>query len=255
MIGDLKKVYDEWNQKRLVLEDFKDFIEITTPFVDMNHDYIQLYLTRDSQKYKITDDGYVINELDIMGINIRSSEKRKAFFNMTLKIFGVNYNDKTDELFVLFDNINDYPELQHRLIQCILRISDMLLTSRNTVISIFTEEVAAFFDKNDVFYTDGLSFIGVSGKAQNFDFILPRSKNKKEKLIKAINTPSADNYMGPLFSWIDVKDTRNKSDFIILANDTNTSIKESFIGPFNNYHVQVLEWSKREQWVDELKII
>jgi hypothetical protein len=146
MIDNLKKVYDEWNNKRLILENFNDFIEITTPFVDMHHDFIQLYFAKEgNSNFKITDDGYILNELEMMGIEIKRSQKRNEFFKTSLNVFGVNYDEKTDELFISFSNINEYPEKQHRLIQCMLRISDMLLTSRNSVISIFTEEIAAFF--------------------------------------------------------------------------------------------------------------
>lgn len=76
---------------------------------------------------------------------------------------------------------------------------------------------------------------------------------KSEKLIKAINTPASENYRDPLFSWIDVRDMRKKSDFIVLANDTNKPVTEGFISPFKNYSIEVLEWSKRSEWIDELK--
>lgn len=254
MIGDLKQAYDEWNNKRLVLEKFNDFIEITTPFVDIHHDFIQLYLVKVGDNYfKITDDGYILSELKMLGIEIKSSQKRNDFFKTSLNIFGVNHNEKTDELFVTFTDVNEYPEEQHRLIQCMLRISDMLLTSRNTVISIFTEEITEFFEENGVLFIEGSSFTGTSGKSQNFDFAIPGTKEKSEKLIKAINNPSSDNYKDPLFSWIDVRDMRKKSDFIVLANDINKPITEGFISPFRNYSIEVLEWSKRNEWINHLK--
>lgn len=254
MLDNLKKVYDEWNNKRLILENFNDFIEITTPFVDMHNDFIQIYFIKEgNNNFRITDDGYILNELEMMGIEIKRSQKRNEFFKTYLNVFGVNYNEKNDELFIAFSNINEYPEKQHRLIQCILRISDMLLTSRNSVISIFTEEISAFFEENDVPFIEGSNFTGISGKPQNFDFALPRSKNKREKLIKAINTPASENYKEPLFSWMDIKDMRKKSDFIVLANDTNKPIAEGFVEPFRNYSVEVLEWSKRNEWIEKLK--
>jgi hypothetical protein len=254
MIDDLKKVYDEWNNKRLILESSGDFIEITTPFVDMHHDFIQLYFIKEADnQFKITDDGYILNEVDMLGIDIKNSHKRSEFFKTCLNMFGVNYNEKNDELLVTFNNINEYPEKQHRLIQCMLRISDMILTSRDSVISIFTEEISDFFKENGVLFIDGLNFTGTSGKPQNFDFALPGTKNQNEKLIKAINNPVADNYRYPLFSWLDVKDTRKKSNFIVLANDINKPITEGFIDPYRNYSIEVLEWSKRNEWIQKLK--
>jgi|SRR5690625_542158 len=126
MIDNLKQAYNEWNNKSLVLENFNGFIEITTPFVDMHHDFIQLYFIRESDNnFIITDDGHILNELAMLGIDIKNSKKRSGFFQTSLNIFGVKYNEKTDELFVIFSNVRDYPEQQDRLIQCLLRISGM----------------------------------------------------------------------------------------------------------------------------------
>lgn len=253
MIDQLKKIYNEWNKQKIQFEDFNSFIEITTPFVDMHHDLIQLYLSKENNTYILTDDGHTVNELNLLGIDIKNTEKRKEFIYMSLKIFGVKINEKTNELYVSFNNLNDYPEWQNRLIQCLIRISDMLLTSRNTVISIFTEEISNFFLENNIFFSEGISFIGVSGKSQRFDFALPRSKTKNEKLIKAINSPAPESYREPLFSWLDVKETRNYSEFMVIANDTNKELTDSFLEPFHNYSVEVLKWTEKNKWVERLR--
>jgi len=256
MIKDLKLLFDQWNNKQLKLEEFDDFIEITTPFVDMHHDFIQLFFTKEKdEKYKLTDDGHIINELSMLGVDVNNAKKRKQFFNTTLKVFGVNFNKDTDELFVTFDTLEDYPKRQHNLLQCITRVSDMLLTAKNTVASIFSEEITTFFEENNVFFSPDLGFIGKTGNQQTFDFVIPHSKIKNEKLIKAINTPSADNYTYPLFSFIDVQEIRPNSDFFVIANDNNIPISDKFSSSLKNYNVEVLAWSNRNEWVDQLKII
>ncbi|WP_424475351.1 DUF1828 domain-containing protein [Oceanobacillus kimchii] len=256
MIKDLRSLFDEWNKKNISFEQYDNFIEITTPFVDMHHDFIQLYFTKESNnKYKLTDDGYIINELNMLGIDINTSKKRKEFFNTTLKIFGVTFDNRESELIVSFDNLSDYPIKQHNLIQCLIRISDMLLTAKNTVASIFTEEISNFFEENDVFYSPNIGINGTSGNQQNFDFLIPHRKNKKEKLIKAVNTPSADNYVSPLFSFIDIKDNRQKSDYLLIANDQNIEIADKFSSSLKNWNIEILAWSNRDKWVKELKII
>src|SRR5699024_322362 len=107
---------------------------------------------------------HILDELTMLGIDIKSSQKRSEFLHTTLNTFGVHHNEKTDELFTTFNVVNEYPEKQHRLIQCMLRVSDMLLTSRNSVISIFTEEITDFFEEHDIPFIEGASFTGVSGK-------------------------------------------------------------------------------------------
>lgn len=254
MIDQLQELYNEWNKQSIQFEECDTFIEITTPFVDMHHDFIQLYFTKEKNLFVITDDGHIINELELLGIDIKNTPKRREFINTSLKIFGVKLDTTTNELYVTFNNINEFPEWQHRLIQCLLRISDILLTSRNNVISIFTEEISNYFLDNDIYFSEGPSFIGISGKSQRFDFSLPRTKTRKEKLIKAINSPTSESYREPLFSWIDIKETRSFSEFMIIANDTNKPVSDTFIQPFTNYEVEVLLWSERNKWVENLKI-
>ncbi|MDY0396820.1 DUF1828 domain-containing protein [Virgibacillus halophilus] len=114
-------------------------------FVDLHHDYISLFFTKTGNGFKISDDGFIMDELSSLNVDIKGSKKRKHFFASTLKIFGVNYDENTSELYLNFNTINQYPEMQQRLIQCMLRVSDMLLTSRNKVISFFTEDISNFF--------------------------------------------------------------------------------------------------------------
>ncbi|MCM3756516.1 DUF1828 domain-containing protein [Sporosarcina aquimarina] len=62
------------------LEDFNDFIEITTPFVDMNHDHSLLYFSHKKDgTNKITDDRYILQELDMLGVKIDNAKKEMTF--------------------------------------------------------------------------------------------------------------------------------------------------------------------------------
>lgn len=255
MIEDLKNLYDSWNSKQLQLIDHKDFVEITTPFVDMHHDPLQLVFYKKDDYFKISDDGYIINELEMLGVDVNATIKRKNFFNSTLKIFGVQYNKNDQELSITFDSLADYPKKQNNLIQCILRISDMLLTARNTVVGVFAEEVAAFFEEHEVFYSDDVGYTGKTGNYQSFDFVIPKMKSRPEQIIKAINNPISDNYKIPLLSFIDISEVRSNSNFVVLANDLNSPISDKFITPLKNYEIEVLAWSERERWVNQLKVI
>ncbi|WP_165763794.1 DUF1829 domain-containing protein [Halalkalibacter urbisdiaboli] len=253
MIDQLKQEYLEWTQQKLKFEKNDGFVEIVTPFVDMNHDYISLFCSKESNGYKLSDDGYIIDELIDLGVDVKKSSKRNQFFNMTLNIFGINFDSSSLELYVTFNNLNEYPEKQQRLIQCIMRVSDMLLTSRNRVISFFTEDIARYFLDNDVFFNESASFIGKSGRSQTFDFALPRTKKVNPKLIKAINNPTSESYKDPLLAFIDVQETKSDHGFYVLANDSNVVISDKFVQSLENYDIKVLPWSNRDEWVEEIK--
>lgn len=253
MIEELKNEYLKWTQQKIELKDNQDFVEIVTPFVDLHHDYISIFFSQENDKYKLTDDGYILDELSMLGIDILSSIKRRNFFDSTLKIFGIDYNESTSELFVMFNSINEYPEMQHRLTQCLIRISDMLLTSRNKVANFFSEDISNFFLESNVYFSESPGYIGRTGRNVTFDFALPRSKKVKPKLIKAINSPTAEAYKEPLLAFVDIQDTKSDHDFIVLANDLNNSIADKFLEPLTNYGVEVLAWSSRYDWVEKLK--
>src|SRR5690625_3696520 len=99
MIKELKKTYFEWVKKSLSLSEFKDFIEIETPFLDMHNDHINLLFIRADEEFLLSDDGYILNELEMLNLSVTSTERRKQYFYKTLNIFGVNYKDNTNELY------------------------------------------------------------------------------------------------------------------------------------------------------------
>ncbi|MHC8515868.1 DUF1829 domain-containing protein [Sporosarcina sp. ITBMC105] len=256
MISEMKLLYDTWNKNQLQLDDHEDFILVTTPFLDLHHDFLQLIFTKNgAEEYRLSDDGFVLSELEMLGIDIFSSQKRKSFFDMTLRIFGVTHNRATGELSVSFKSLSEYPKKQNNLIQCLLRVSDMLLTARNTVIGIFAEEVSNYFIENQVFFSDDIGYTGKSGNYQSFDFVIPAARGKKEKIIKAINNPKADNYKQPLLSFVDIQELKPNSQFIVLGNDSIQPISETFYNSLSNYQIQVLPWSERDRWVGDLRIL
>ncbi|WP_146549050.1 DUF1829 domain-containing protein [Rummeliibacillus suwonensis] len=253
MIEELKEIYNSWNNSNLKLLDKGEFIEITTPFFDIHHDFLQLVLIKgENNSFVLSDDGYTMNELEILGIDFNKSDKRQSFLNTTLNIFGVQIDTTTQELKIEFQRLEDYPAKQLNLLQCILRVSDMLMTSRNAVANIFFQEVEDYFKEQKILNTPNISFPGKSGNDNKFDFVIPAFGNKPERIIKAINKPTSENYKYPLLSFIDIKDFRADSSQIILANDLNAKISNKFITSFNNYDIQVLKWSLREEWIETI---
>ncbi|SET50237.1 protein of unknown function DUF1828 [Salinibacillus kushneri] len=73
----------------------------------MNPDYISLSVSQVDNGYKLSDDGYIIDE--ITNLDVRIDFLRREFFDTTLKIFGVNYDRKTEELYVKFKEVREYP--------------------------------------------------------------------------------------------------------------------------------------------------
>jgi hypothetical protein len=88
-IKTLMDQYVAWLRSKTTLRQVADWIEITTPYLDRHNDYLQIYARRQNGNYILTDDGYVLDELELSGCKLESP-KRLALLQMTLIGFGVN---------------------------------------------------------------------------------------------------------------------------------------------------------------------
>lgn len=257
MIEELKKTYFDWITKSISLSKFKNFIEIETPFLDMHNDHINLLFIKGEKDYLLSDDGYILNELEILNLPVTSTNRRKEYFYKTLKIFGVNHNNDTNELYVQFKDLNQYPQRQQDLLQCIIHITDMLITAKTSSSSVFVNDVENFFIENGIPFSKGTGYHGKSGNTQTFDFTTPRLKNVKEKIINTVNSPASGNYMNVIFPFIDIAESHVKDDslFYVIVNNTESIIPKNFESSLSNYDISLLEWKKKQEIKKELQII
>lgn len=245
----LKEQYLNWLEDEIKLNKIDKYIEITSPFLDRYNDYLQIYakLEKDNDII-LTDDAYVINNLKMSGIDINSTKRKQILDNFLKK-----YNVKLEkDALVLHSGIDDCPQKILLLMQAMINIDDMFMLSQNKVTSIFLDDIKDFLDKKEIFYSENVNFIGKSGFLYSYDYLLQRTKNKPERLCKAINNPNKQNFQSTMFMWNDTKETRSKeSELIVFLNDEN-KIENSIIEGFKNYQVNAIPWSKKEQYLDSL---
>lgn len=252
-IANLQQTYQEWATQRIKFVQLDTSILVETPFVDMHHDTIELFIENTTSGYRMTDDGYTLDELDTLGIQINRSEKRLGYFTKILMNFGVSHDPISGELFIPFDNLNDFPVMQNRLIQCVIQVSDLLLTSRSNVMNLFTEELADFFLDNDIPIDQGVGYRGKTGNEIIFDITVGKTRHTAPKAIKAVNNPTSSAYESPLLNIIDVQPLRKETQFFVIANDLENNISPKFVDSIQNYQIPVLKWSEKTKWIDQFK--
>lgn len=253
MIKRLVDSYIKWLSDNISLKKVGDYTEITTPFLDNHNDWISIYVLplKDGQ-YIITDDGYSINNLESSGVRIK--KQREKLLNNFLRGYGACYNDKTKEIFVN-TNESSFPQKKHNLIQAILSVNDMFMLSSNNAKSLFFEDVAEWFDKNDIRYTARVNFTGKSQYNHTFDFVLPKSKPYKqpERILKLINGLNNDNIKSTIFSFFDTQQTRSEdTKSMVLINDLQTNdckIKEAKEALLE-YKITPYVWSNKDAKLD-----
>jgi hypothetical protein len=248
-INSLIDNYYNWLKDKTAIKQVKDWIEITTPYLDRHNDYIQIYLKQDGNDYLLTDDSYTIQDLQQSGCSL-DSIKRQKILEVTLNGFGV-HKDK-DEIYIK-TNYNDFPINKHNLIQSMLAVNDMFYLAKSNIINLFFEDVQKWLEVNDIRFIERVPFIGKSGYSRHYDFVIPKSRNAPERVIKTVNNPNKGKVDELAFSWLDTKDVRTEeAKSYAFVNDNEKPIPESFTNALASYNISTIPWSNREQFSREL---
>ncbi len=252
MIQDIQALverYSAWLKDRTNLREVENCVEITTPYLDRHNDYLQIYAKRANGGFVLTDDGYVLDDLELSGCRI-DSQKRQAIFRTMLNGFGVQANGQALEVKALSDN---FSVRKHNLVQAMLAVNDLFYLASPTVASLFQEDVTAWLDLLDVRYTPSVKFTGKSGYDHRFDFVIPKSRAQPERVLRAINRPNRDTTQAMAFSWIDTKEVRSsEARAYAVLNDSEQRISENILDAMRNYEIHPIPWSTRDRARDEL---
>lgn len=135
--------YLNYLKENLTVKKLENIHEITLPFFDRNNDALTLYVEPYGNKeYRITDDAYIINNLEDCGLII--TPKRMDTIHTICNKLGISIENK--ELYI-FSEAKDIVNKVHILTQAMLRVDDLYLTSQNRTASYFIEDLIEFFDK------------------------------------------------------------------------------------------------------------
>jgi hypothetical protein len=252
MIQDVQKLLDAylaWLKDKTQLRQVADWVEITTPYLDRNNDYLQIYARKENGSYVLTDDGQTIGDLEQTGCKL-NSPKRQDLLKMTLNGFGVQLQDQRLEVHASPDN---FALRKHNLVQAMLAVNDMFYLSVPMVASLFYEDVVAWLDLHDIRYTPKVKFTGKTGYDHLFDFVIPKSRRQPERIIQTINRPNRDTAQAVAFSWIDTKEVRPPdSKAYAFLNDLENPVSTTVLDALRNYDVMPVMWSKRDALREEL---
>jgi len=242
-VRDLIDKYVAWLRDKTGIREIGDYVEITTPYLDRHNDYLQIYLKKENGVFVLTDDGYIINDLEQSGCKI-ISPKREQLLKLTLNGLGVK---KEGSALTVSATVENFALKKHNLIQAMLAINDMFYLAEPMVASIFYEDVVSWLDANDIRYTPRVKFTGSSGFDHSFDFVIPKSRSRPERILQTINRPNKDSATLLAFAWVDTKEVRSpEAKSYALLNDQEQSVPQEVIEALKNYEVTPIPWSQRE---------
>lgn len=241
--------YIDWLRDKTSIRQINGWLEVTTPFVDRHNDYLQIYTKQENDRYVLTDDGYIIDDLEQSGCKL-DTKHRQEILQMILNGFGIQLNDNA---LVTYASIENFSVRKHCLIQAMLAVDDLFYLASPTVSSLFYEDVIEWLDLYQIRYIPKVKLAGQSGYDHLFDFAIPKSKAQPERIVHTINRPIRENVENFTFAWVDTKETRPlDSRAYAFLNDADYIIPSSVIDALRNYDVRPVPWSEREGVKDEL---
>jgi hypothetical protein len=244
--------YSQWLRDRTEVRAITgtDWAEITTPLLNHNNDHLQIYVRRQDNGFLLTDGGDTLTEVEMAGVNVGLPRRRDRIRSI-LNGFGVRQDD--NGALEIHATSRDLPERKHQLLQAMLAVDGLYVLSASSVMSLFQEDVATWFDFFEIRYVPDVAFTGKTGLTQRFDYAIPKSHHAPERLIEAISRPNRSTMENFIFKWTDVQETRpQESTAYAILNDEGTPVNPSILDGFRAYDIQPILWTNRDEVRDAL---
>jgi hypothetical protein len=236
--------YLRWLKEGLQVSQLEGSCRVATPFLDRHNDEIELYVEKCNGGLLLTDDGYTIADLASSGMTF-GTDKRKAHLTAILNGFGVR--QEGEELQV-HATPQDFPQKKHNLVQAMLAVNDMFVMGEEHVLSLFKEDVARFLEEHHIPVFPDFKLSGRSGFDHKFDFGLPRTQRKPQRVVQAINQFTKDQALSFAFAVADVRVLRSeKLQAFTFLNDVEHPPNEDNLAAVRAYDIEPLMWSRREE--------
>ncbi len=234
-----------------------DWVEISTPFVGLFNDTVDIYAKREGNKIILSDDGNTLRDLELSGLEISRSPKRKEILDRILINYGVRINN---EELTTEATERDFPQKKLNLISAISETADMYYLAKHTVASVFREDVKSYLDEQELIYTPYFISKGSTGLEFTFDFQI--AYRNTEIVIKSFNSVNKMNLPHFLFTWDDIKKVREQQtqkEIIGLAviNDIDREVSDEYLSALDNKGAQYILWSQRHspENIKKLKLV
>ena len=246
--------YLNWLKKNYKINHLEESDQIVTPFTNYLNDNINIYVDKlDDSTFLLSDDGETINDLSLNGIDM--TDTRTKMLNRILLGSGILLEN--DELIVKGNN-SQFAEKKHSLIQTILRVNDLMLTKRNNVMNLFSEEVTTYLQSRDIHGLSNAKFAGISGLDYKIDYTIPAKKDKPEIFIQFFNHLNFNEVATSAFVFEDIMEQRkielmgNKFDPKIIANSGDYEISSRVYKAAEAKGIEVIPFSEKERIVASL---
>lgn len=224
-----------------------DWVEISTPFTGLFNDTLDIFVKKQGNKIIFSDDGNTLRNLEISGVEISRSTKRKELLERILINYGVKLIN--GEL-ITEASEKDFPQKKLNLLSAISETNDLYFLASHTVSSVFMEDVKAYLDEQELIYTPHFISKGSTGLEFTFDFQI--AYKHTEIVIKSFNSVNKTNLPNFLFTWDDIKKVREKQTEkkivgLAIINDIDRVVNKEYIDALDTNGAENILWSDRHK--------
>ena len=248
-IQSLLEQYRIWLRDKTSIRQVNDWVQITTPYMDRHNDLLQIYAKRSKDGFLLTDDGYILDDLEQSGCRMEGNH-RLGLLTVTLNGFGVRREGNELQVQVSREN---FAQRKHNLLQAMLAVNDLFYLAQPRVENLFYDDVVGWLDKSEIRYVANAKFTGASGYDHLFQFSIPKSTQQPERILRTINRPTREQAQIAAFSWIDIREVRPEgARAYAILNDFGRKVSPNVLEAMQSYEVRPIVWSEREQVREEL---
>ena len=253
MIREMQSLLDGyWKslKDRTSLRAVDDWIEITTPYLDRHNDCIQIYARRSENGYLLTDDAYVLEDLEQSGYAI-DHPRYRTLVDAALNGFGVRVREGALEVEA---SRATFGVRKHNLLQAMMAVEDISYIAKPSDAERppFLDVVSGWMDESKVRYTPNVSLMGHSGYGHRFEFVIPKSDAKPERVVRAFNRPNRTAAMNMAFSWVDTRHARSDDSTAYAILNDERPVADEVLVAMGAYGVSPVCWSDRDAALEEL---
>ncbi|MDR1164333.1 MAG: DUF1829 domain-containing protein [Deltaproteobacteria bacterium] len=147
----------------------------------------------------------------------------------------------------------NFPFKARSLIQAMLAVNNLRYSASRHMTERFVVDVASWLNNEKITNIPNKKYKGKSGYVYKFDFVIPKSNLKAERLLDAIFSPKKSIVESIIFKWTDaIKARPRDSKYFIFINDASRQDSKQIIKAFQSYGIAAFLWSQRMKARDEL---
>lgn len=235
-------------------------IRFNTPFIDPFGDEYKVLIRSKSSSYEVTDQGYTIWNLKSRGNDVTKKDStRMNIVNGIISDNNVSLKPDNNALYKEVYSKSEVAQAINQVLDSMMKVSDLVFTSRSKVKKIFKEDVLDYLSKNKKKFSYDLGFRvnGKSNMSYNLDFVFRKnlSDARWTKIYTSLTKDVAERAIG---IWLDTDIYRNNNPsvnatFNILVQDIDLN-KNSFVGGLKNHNINVVDFNNKKQFEDAFAI-